>query len=63
MPSHHTAIILGANRLEHKERYDIITDEEWCILGKVYRYRTPSGSGEYIGFVLRIETGAERTTI
>ena len=27
------------------------------------RYRTPSGSGEHIGFGLRIETGAERTTI
>ena len=27
------------------------------------RYRTPSGSGKYIGFGLRIETGAERTTI
>ena len=27
------------------------------------RYRTPSGSGKYIGFELRIETMAERTTI
>ena len=27
------------------------------------RYRTPRGSGTYIGFGLRIETGAERTTI
>ena len=27
------------------------------------RYRTPSGSGKYIEFGLRIETGAERTTI
>ena len=27
------------------------------------RYRTPSGSGKYIGFGLRIETEAERTTI
>ena len=27
------------------------------------RYRTPSGSGKCIGFGLRIETGAERTTI
>ena len=27
VPSHHTAI--RANSLEHKERYDIITDEEW----------------------------------
>ena len=27
------------------------------------QYRTPSGSGKYIGFGLRIETGAERTTI
>ena len=26
------------------------------------RYRTPSGSGKYIGFGSRIETGAERTT-
>ena len=27
MPSNHTT--LGAYSLEHKERYDIITDEEW----------------------------------
>ena len=27
------------------------------------RYSTPSGSGKYIGFGLRIETEAERTTI
>ena len=27
------------------------------------RYRTASGSGKYMGFGLRIETGAERTTI
>ena len=27
------------------------------------RYGTPSGSGKYIKFGLRIETGAERTTI
>ena len=27
------------------------------------RYMTPSGSGKYIGFELRIETGAKRTTI
>ena len=27
------------------------------------RYRLPSGSGKYIGFGLRIETGAGRTTI
>ena len=27
------------------------------------RYGTPSGSGKYIRFGLRIETGAERTTI
>ena len=54
MPSHHTA--LGANSLEHKERYDIITDEERCILVKL-RYRTPSGRGKYIGFGLKIETG------
>ena len=27
------------------------------------RYRTPSGSGKYIGFGLRIETGAERITV
>ena len=27
------------------------------------RYRTRSGSGKYIGFGSRIETGAERTTI
>ena len=25
----------GANCLDHKERYDIITDEEWYILVKV----------------------------
>ena len=29
--------------------------------GPPLRYRTPSGSGKYIGFGLRIETGAERT--
>ena len=33
VPSHHTSI--GANSLEHKERYDIITDEELYILVKV----------------------------
>ena len=55
MSSHHTAI--GANSLEHKERYDIITGEEWYILVKVYG--TPSGGGKYIGFGLRIETGVE----
>ena len=33
VPSHHTAI--GANSLEHNERYDIVTDEEWYILVKV----------------------------
>ena len=27
------------------------------------RYMIPSGSGKYIGFGLRIETGAEGTTI
>ena len=27
------------------------------------RYKTPSGSGKYMEFGLRIETGAERTTI
>ena len=27
------------------------------------RYRTSSGSGKYIGFGLKIETGAKRTTI
>ena len=26
-------------------------------------YRTPTGSGKYLGFGLRIETGAERTAI
>ena len=57
MSSHHTAV--GANSLKHKERYDVITDEEWYIL--VYRYKTPGGSGKCIGFGLRIETGAERT--
>ena len=47
MPSHHTAI--WANSLEHRERYDIITDED---------YRTPSGRDKkYIGFGLRIERG------
>ena len=61
MPSHHTAI--GANSLEHKERYDVITDEEWyCTFW--LRYGTPSDSGgKYVRFVLRIETGADRTTI
>ena len=33
MPSHQTAI--GAISLEHKKRYDTITDEEWYILVKV----------------------------
>ena len=33
VPSHHTA--LGTNSLEHKERYVIVTDEEWYILVKV----------------------------
>ena len=33
VPSQHTTI--GANSLEHKERYDIITDEEWYVLVKV----------------------------
>ena len=41
MPSHHTAI--GANSLEHKDRYDIITTgEEWYIsvkVGKCFRLR------------------------
>ena len=27
------------------------------------RYRTPSGSGKYTGFGLRMETGTARTTI
>ena len=27
------------------------------------RYRTPSGSGKYIEFGLRIETGAQRTPL
>ena len=31
VPSHHTAT--GANSLELRERYDIITDEEWYICG------------------------------
>ena len=60
MPSHHTAI--GANSLEHKERCDVITGEEWYILVKVY-CMTASGGGKCIGFRLRIETGAERATI
>ena len=59
MPSHHTAV--EANSLEHKQRYGIITDEECCKFW--LRYRTPSGSGKYVGFGLRIETGAERTTM
>ena len=58
VPSHHTAI--GANNVEQKERYDIITDEEWYIWLK---HGTPRGRGKYIRFGLRIETGAERTTI
>ena len=35
------------------------------IIGTFFwlRYGTPSGSGKYIRFGLRIETGAERTTI
>ena len=44
----------------------LLTDEEWYILVKVW-YGTPSGinsgSGKYISFGLKIETGAERTTI
>ena len=34
MPSQHTAI--GASSLEQNERSDIVTDEEWYILVKVY---------------------------
>ena len=34
MPSQPTAI--GASSVEQNERYDIITDEEWYILVKVY---------------------------
>ena len=60
VPSHHTT--KGAYSREHKERCDIIPDEEWYILVKVL-YRTPNGSGKYTGFGFRIETGAERTTI
>ena len=64
MTSHHTAIT-GTNSLEHKGRYDILTDMRsgafWL------RYRTPisgiDSSGKYIGFGLRIERGAERTNI
>ena len=52
--SHHSAT--GAICLEHKERYDIIT-AFWL------RYRTPSVSGKYIKFGLRVETGAERATM
>ena len=60
MTSHYTAI--RPKSLEHKERYDIIIPaEERYILVNVYE--TPSGSGKYIRFGLRIETGAERTTI
>ena len=33
VPSHHTTV--GVINLEHKERYDIITDKEWYILVKV----------------------------
>ena len=51
---------MGASSLEHEERYDIITYEEWYILVRV---GTPRGSGKYIRFGLRIEKGAERTTI
>ena len=58
MPSNHTTI--GAFSLEHKERCDIITDKSGIFW---LRYRAPSGSGKYIGFGLRIETGAERATI
>ena len=35
MLSQHTATIGDDNSLEHKERYDIIIDEEWYILVKV----------------------------
>ena len=27
---------MGPNSLDHKERYDIITDEEWYILVEVW---------------------------
>ena len=33
------------------------------ILVKVYCNRTPSGSGKYVGFGLRSETGADTTTV
>ena len=57
VPSRHT---IGANSLEHKERYDVIPMESGTLW---LRYRTPSGSGKYIGFGLKIETGADRTTV
>ena len=60
MSSNHT---IGAYSLEHKEgRYGIIIGEECCTFWLI-RYRTPSGGGKYIGFGLKIETGAERTTL
>ena len=46
VPSRHTAI--GDNSLEQKERYDIITDEEWHILVKVWDTYSDSDSGKYI---------------
>ena len=45
-------MLCRASNLQHA----VITDEEWYILIKVW---TPSGSGKYMGFGLRIETGAE----
>ena len=48
VPSRHTAI--GDNSLEQKERYDIITDEEWHILVKVWDTYSDSDSGKYIKY-------------
>ena len=56
VPSHHTAI--GANSLEHQERYSFLRSGTFWL-----RYWIPSDSGKCIGFGLKLETGAERTTI
>ena len=55
MPSHHT--VTGAISLEQNERYEMRSDTFWLMYG------TPSGSGKYIRFGLRTETGAERTVV
>ena len=40
-----------------------LLDKIHTVFTAALRYRTPSGSGKYIRFGLRIEIGANRTTI